>query len=453
MTVSIDSQVFDIQVALDAGGVTRAGFGVPMLVASSANLEAGFTERVRTYNSAGDVADDEDLTAAISGRLNAMFAQNRAPSPIKVGRREADAAQVNTFTVVDTTDGDYTITLNGVDYTFAASGNTAGEIRNGLVSAINAGSEPVTAANGGGTDDLTVTADVAGTPFSTATASPDSGITEVETTANVSVATELDAILAADSDFFHIVLDTRVALDVSRAADFAATNRRILWAQLSDSDIVTSATTDQYSTLASESNRWVVPLYYSDDDDFFDARFAAFFAANDFDSEAPTAAFNTLAGLAADPGLTSTQQANLIAKGVAYYATLKGSSSTPNSVQVSAGFDVALVVTGAWVEARISEAIASLFRRRANSGARVPYTDLGFRSIDGEALAVLKSGERIGHFVDDTSEIDGTLRADASAADVSAGIYRFDFGAQYTGLVKSVTIRGTVSTNFEGFGA
>ena len=451
MTVSQDPQIFDIQIDLGVAGITRQGFGVPMLVASVANLEAGFTERVRSYATAADVAADADLGALTTARLNAMFGVDRAPNLIKVGRREADVAQVDTVTVTGDADGDYTISINAVDFAHTASGSTVTAIRDALIVLINAGGEPVTAAPVS-TDQISLTADVAGTAFALALASTGSAMTSVATTASVSVDSELDAILAADSDFFHVVIDTRVALDITRTASFATTNKRMFWAQSADADIVTSVTTDVFSVLKSQANRWVTPLYYSDAAAYYDARAAAYFAASNFDTEAPTASQNVLAGLAADPSLTSTQLANLVAKGVARYIPFKGVACTSNTL-TSAGFDTELVVTGAWTDARMTEAIASLMIRSASAGSRVRFGDLGFRRIDGEADGVLKQGERIGHFNPGTTEVVGTDRANVAAADVTTGTYRFAFGGQYSGRVKDFVIRGIINASFAGLSA
>lgn len=56
--------------------------------------------------------------------------------------KQTDAQYVK---VNGTTDGTYTITINGEDHSYVASGATANNIRDGLVTAINAGGQPVTA--------------------------------------------------------------------------------------------------------------------------------------------------------------------------------------------------------------------------------------------------------------------------------------------------------------------
>lgn len=68
------------------------------------------------------------------------------PSPISGAsvtiEKFVDARIVN---VANNHDGTYTITINGEDHTYEASGNTAASIKVQLASAINAGSQPVTA--------------------------------------------------------------------------------------------------------------------------------------------------------------------------------------------------------------------------------------------------------------------------------------------------------------------
>ena len=442
--MSIDNLVFDVAISLGAGAITRQGFGTPLILAKASNLTAGFTERVKSYTSAADAAADADLTAAISDKVGIIFAQSRSPSTVKVGRWEADVAQVNDFVVTGASDGTYTITINGTDYDFLATGSTIAAIAAGLATAVDA--DPDVTAVDDGVDTVTVTADVAGEAFTTATSSTGDPITETETTANVNVATELAEVFEADADFFHFAIDSRSDLDIERSATFASTNKRLFWSQSSQADIIGAPTTDIFSDLAALSNRWVVPFYYAVDATDADCAWMGYFAANDFDGEAPTAALNTLTNVTVDT-ISSTAQANLEAKNISYYSSLKGVGAT-RTAQTSGGFDIELVVTGAWFKARMEEATARLLLNRANSGDRVRYNDRGFRQIDGVNAGVLQTAEGLGHINDESSELVGTRRSDVSGADEASGTYRFSFGGTYSGRVKDVVIRGTVAVDF-----
>jgi hypothetical protein len=97
-------------------------------------------------------------------------------------------AQVSSVTVTGNTDGNFTVTINGVNFTHTAATDTIEEIRDALIVLINAGAEPVTAAPVS-TDEITLTADVAGDAFTLSTASGTPGeIEDALVTANVAEA-------------------------------------------------------------------------------------------------------------------------------------------------------------------------------------------------------------------------------------------------------------------------
>jgi len=114
--------------------------------------------------------DSPEILGKLSGDLQVN--ETKPLTPLQDGSIEISTtfafgvAQIDNIDVTGTTDGVYTISINGTEFSFTASSNSAAEIRDGLVTAINAGTEPVTAAPGGG-DDLTITADEAGAFFTT----------------------------------------------------------------------------------------------------------------------------------------------------------------------------------------------------------------------------------------------------------------------------------------------
>lgn len=96
----------------------------------------------------------------------------------------ANVAQVERVTVDTAANSTaYTVTINGVPISFTSDANaTKEEIRDGLIAAINNEgfvNNAVTASDGAGTDDLDITADTAGVPF-----------TLTESDANLSTATQ-----------------------------------------------------------------------------------------------------------------------------------------------------------------------------------------------------------------------------------------------------------------------
>ena len=452
--MSIDS-IIDIDISLSAPAVSQAGFGTPLI--GCHNLPVGFTERIRFYASASEAAADTDLTADAQARVTSGFAQSPAPNQIAVGRLDNDQAQIVEFTVAVADTGDYSITINGITETYSATvpGDTVTTIAAGLAGLINGNptlSAVVTATPAAGV--VSVAADVAGTPFTYSSAAPVGGsITEAETQANLSVATSLDAILAANaSGWYGLCLDTRATflanndLEIERAAEWTEANDKLFFAQSASADIITSVTSDIASELKANSYQRTALIYYSDNAENTDIAWLATFLANDFDQTAPTASFQTLEGIATEE-LGTTAQNILNSKYASYYTTLKGVGSVANGL-VAANYDIELIVTADWVEARASERIAQLFLDTANSGTRIFYNDQGFQQVGGLVFAVLKTGEIIGHFNAETSQVEVPRLASVSASDRAAGILRMEFGTQYSGKVKQVIIRGTVSADF-----
>lgn len=452
--MSIDS-IIDIDISLSAPAVSQAGFGTPLI--GCHNLPVGFTERIRFYASASDAAADADLTADAQARVTTGFAQSPAPNQIAVGRLDTDQAQIVEFTVTGAITGTYTITINGIAETFAAvvPADTPTTIAAGLAAAINGNptlSAVVTASPAAAV--CTVTADVAGTAFTYSSAAPVGGsMTEAETQANLSVATSLDAILAENAaGWYGLCLDTRATflatndLEIERAAAWTESNKKLFFAQSASADIITSVSTDIASDLKAASYQRTALLYYSDNAENTDIAWLATFLANDFDQTAPTAAYQTLEGIPTE-NLGTTAQNNLNGKYANYYTTLKSVGAVANGL-VAANYDIELIVTADWVQARASERIAQLFLDTANSGTRIYYNNTGFQQVGGLVFATLKTGEIIGHFNQETSQIKVPALSEVSASDRAAGILRMEFGTQYSGKVKQVIIQGTVSADF-----
>jgi hypothetical protein len=441
--MSLDS-IIDIDIALSSPSVSRAGFGTPMLLASG--LGAGFTERIRFYSSATEVAADSDLSASAQARATLMLAQALRPDRIAVGRREAAVAQVDTLVVTAAADGVYTVTINGIDFAFTATSSTVTAIRDALLAAINLGSEPVTAASVS-TNTLTLTADVAGVPFLVSIVSV-SPITLSTTVANVGVTSEILAVEAESSAWYGLVLESRDDTDILLAAGQIEAMQKVFIAQSNSADLITVATTDIASQIKALSYRRTHVAYISSDTNHYDAALAASFLSSDFDETAPTATHLILQGVTSEE-LGTTAQANLEAKNAGFYSTLFGLPAVANCL-TAAGYDLELIVTVDWVKARMSEAVAQLFSNRANGRKRIGFDDIGFQMVAAEAEGAALVGEDVGHFIKGTVVFEVPARADVATADEAISKLRMRFGAQYSGRTKSVSVQGYVSQSFAG---
>src|SRR5574343_1251622 len=87
-----------ISITVDNAGITRAGFGVPLVVSHNAS----WTERVRFYSTLTDVATDFVATSPEYLQAVALLSQSPSPPKIAIGRaanKPTQAYQVSVLAV------------------------------------------------------------------------------------------------------------------------------------------------------------------------------------------------------------------------------------------------------------------------------------------------------------------------------------------------------------------
>src|SRR5512142_1588656 len=143
-----------------AGGLTKAGFGVPMAVAYHTHFTTA-ADLVRVYSKPADmITDGFTANDAAYKMVSALFAQNPHVGRVKVGRRTLPPTQTIEYTPSVVTSGYiYSGTIDGVAWTATATG-TLSTTCDAIASAIDALST-VAAVSSGGTK-VTVTASTAG---------------------------------------------------------------------------------------------------------------------------------------------------------------------------------------------------------------------------------------------------------------------------------------------------
>ncbi|MCH7550153.1 MAG: hypothetical protein IIA35_00370 [Proteobacteria bacterium] len=126
--------------------------------------------------------------------------------------------QVDTITVGGTVEvGDkFTVTINGTAFNFTAASTSANDVAVGLAAAINGGTEPVTAgAPAGGV--FTLTADTAGTAFSSAVATTETDGSAADAQTIVTVPTNLNVpggsrVTATSSEFTNVAVGSTITI-------------------------------------------------------------------------------------------------------------------------------------------------------------------------------------------------------------------------------------------------
>jgi len=401
-----------VVVSTEAAAVSAANFGIPMYAADGASLGAGFTERIRFYNSAAEAAADSDLSAAAKAAVTAAFSVTPHVSTVAVGRvaTASFVAQVVTLTFSGTPEvGDHMIvTVNGieVDYTVASAvlNTEVDALRAAMVTSL--GGEDVTVA--GVAPAITITADNAGESFTydseiqlVGTGSLD--VAEVLTTPNVGVSTDLAAILAASTNWYGFSIWSRDKGDILEAALWCEANYRLFLAQSSDSAVTAYTAGNVLARLKAFSYERTALIWHALDAEYADLAWLSSKLAVDPDSDTTFWRYQTLSGITLDD-LTATQISNIRTNNGNVYEEFYGRPVTSKGRTVD-GQPIDVLITVDWTRSRMEERIAQALVDASNRGSKIPYTDAGIGTITGIVLGVLEDGVDIGHFttIDDAA--------------------------------------------------
>lgn len=451
------ADITQITVNLLAGDITRAGFGTLLIAGTNGPAGAYSGNLVNTYAQLTDLDDDGWLGTEDEYKAAQVAFSNDADR-VKVARFDtAFVAQVDTITFTGGTDGDRTITFAGpwfeapdTPFLHTAATNTAEQIRDAFVTAINLDTDlPITAA-AVSTDQMTLTSNTAGGGFSTTLGGANvAEMTLALTTPNLGYAQELADVLNEDSDWYCLVgVDEEAAHVGERAAYIEGLNDRVHVARTADADVDAAAQTNDIGTrLQTLSYKRSLLLYHETAGELVDAALAGDRLSVDADETATQWAGVELSGITKQ-SLTTTQQTALDGKNVNYYTEQFGKGVTyPGKASSGLFFDHN--ITRDWVRARIREDLFVLWTALINSGRKIPYTEEGLSLIESTVRAVIRRGARIGHLtLDATASLpDGPIytfpsRAATASADVAAGIYRFSVEVAAAGGV--INFVGTV---------
>jgi hypothetical protein len=425
-------EIVKVSIVRGSKTITRAGFGTPLILGSEA-LFAG----VRTYNSLKAVEADFLTSTSIWKWANKLFGQEKKPKQIKVARRTALTAQVNTVTIGGAADGTYTVTINGVAFDFVAVGSTVALIRTGLVALINAatGSHGVTASNGVPAGDMLLTC-VAGQGFSV---SVSVNLTVAATTPNNGAAQDIIAAEAADDDFYAVILTSRTKVDILGAALLIESRRKILLACSADADVKTNAANNVAASLKARGYTRTALVWSGDQANGPEAGWAGRCLPLDAGSE--TWKFKDVVGIVADK-FTDTELVNLKLNNVNIYRTFAGFSMMSEG-QVASGEFIDVIRFIDWLQAQIEENVfAALI-----SVPKIPYTDAGVAMIENIIRAQLQRGINVGGLrADPAPEVVVPKVADVELADRGARLLPdITFNGQLAGAIHAVEIDGTVT--------
>lgn len=432
-------KIVDINISLQTATVERAGFGRALILGDNAT----FAEDVRLYTSLTAVAADFLTTDEEYKAAAKLFGQDLKPPDVLIGKRGTPVAQVNDIEIVTLEDADYTVTINGTPFTYVPGGVPANSsaVVTGLIALITAGSEPVTATASGiaPDEDLTLTADNAGEAFTVAVTT---NMTDVATTPSVGVQSDLQGIVDGSDlgkTWYALILTSRTTYEITEAALWVESNKRLYIACSGDADILTAVTTDIASVLQSKNYDKTAILYSGDQANFPEAAWLGGMLPRDPGSA--TWVFKSLSGIVADE-LTDTEETNAVSKGATVYISRGGVDNTQNNDggKVSSGEWIDVIRGFDWLEARMEENIYSLLV----TVPKVPFTDNGIDQVVTQMQEVLELSVSRG--VLDSYTITRPSAADFSAAQKGTRqLTGIEFTGTLQGAIHKITINGTAS--------
>jgi len=444
MASSIDSIV---QVTIDRQTKlpTQTGFGTPAIL----DINTWQTPDVAEYEEAQELLDAGASTAdeAYKSAL-AVLSQNPRPASLKVLKRASNVAQINSVTNGGADDGTYTHKINESEFNFVASSDTIEQIRDGLVAAINGGSEPVTAAPVS-TDQYTLTADTAGVGFSSEFPNnPNSNLSQVETADNVGAASELARLRQIDSDWYFLLTTDRNStflLQLSQAVE----SELILFGFETDDadskDLPPSTDTTSLFAVLQATNRdrtFYVWTKNSNLDNYIASAIVGKMAPKVPGSA--TWKFKTLAGPLADDELTTTEKSNIQSKNGNVYNTIGGIAIFEEG-KVAGGEFIDIIRGTDLLTVRIQEQIYTLLVNED----KVPMDDGGIEAVAlqvedvlfniGVANAILRGG-------DDAPVVTVPGVNDISQADrINRFLNKISFTGFYAGAIHKAKIEGVLT--------
>lgn len=394
-----------VVIRLQTGGMTKTGFGTTLIVAEH-NL---FTERIKFIAALSEL---EDLGAnAEGGVLNglvynaakAAFSQNPKPELLAIGRVQVNSALI-TIPGTVTEGTDYTVKLNGTEYTYTAIGGDDGDdVAAGLVALLNPVDDFTAVVGSTGSYSLTLSVDDAGTAFLLTLGT---GLIGESAPTKETYLDALAAIQAASDEFYGVTIASRDPAVQEDVADWIEANDspKFFRYASADPDIVdltkTADTTSIIRVLQLKDYDRSSGIYHAladgtINDDFIDVAWSVMALGYDPDVETATDKFKSLKGIVPDV-ISPTQRLNVIGtedsptsgKNGNIYTAVAGQNVTQSGMTASGEWND--IILGAdWLKVRIEERIFRVF----TTNAKVPYTNAGIAAIVGEIRAQLQRGQ------------------------------------------------------------
>jgi hypothetical protein len=371
------SDIVNVSIALETSRVSLPGFGTPMIV----GYHTRFADRARRYTSLAAMTSDGFLVTDPE-YLAARALVSQQPYTVtewKVGRRANPPTQRIELTPTAANNAVYSFKIGTQTVTFTSDGSaTVTEIIAGLKTAIDALALGLTTSDQ--TTHLRIVANTPGVLFdfyeftsnlAVKDATPDNGL-----------AADLDAIEAADSDWYGLILTSKGDAEALAAAAWAESRLKIFKFSTPSTDVGTSASNDVMSAAQAASYFRTSIDFYPRALAFEDAAYLGHVLPRTPGSE--KVMFHSLSGVTVYPP-TDTQIGYIEGKNGGYYTTYAGVAMTANG-KVAAGEWLDNIRGRDWIQVNMQAAVYGLF----TGPFKVSFDDEGITVFGGTVESVLR---------------------------------------------------------------
>jgi hypothetical protein len=441
------SDIVTVAISTTGPAPTQQGFGIPLILGAVAGWGAS-VDKIRFYSSlTGMTSDGIATTDPEYLAATAIFGQNPAPPIIAIGKRFNKPTQQFKVKVLQAVNGKkYSVFVNGVEKSFTAGGgDTTTTIATGLAAAI--GTPTGFGAATSATDTVTFTASAAGNWARVSVSNPNIDLDNWQSHADNAVQTDLAAIRTQDDTWYGLVstfagtIGTTNTSEVGQIAAWTEANQKLYIADVMDSTILGSGTTDVSSNLKTLSYARTSGWYHPDNGAFLGAGVAGKCLPLAPGSE--TWKFKTIAGVATT-SFTATQQTNLKNKRTNYYYSVAGIGITTEGLTFSGEY-VDTIRGRDWLAARMQTRILTLL----TNAKKVPYTDSGIALVEAEVRAQLSEGVAQGYLAASPSPtVTVPSASSVSSTDKTNRVLNnVNFTAVLAGAIHAANINGSVTTS------
>lgn len=432
--------IVSVTISLSTAQVTGLAFGRANILSYDGVLDVGTATIYQTSEWQEAMIDDGFLTSDDTYKaVAAMMAQPNPPADVMVSGVNTSVSQVATITPTYINNTTYTVTLNGVVYTYSTTtGGSATTIVTGLKAAMSALTNVVLT----GTATLIITAAVKGVAF---TVTVGANLALVATTANIGPVPQLIALLAAGYGDWYVLLSSEPTdadiLQIAAWIEGLSTNRLFIAETGSVACYDSGSTTDvMYLVKALAYIHTAVMFNVANDDGTMGAAWVGYNLAGT--PGATNWAFSQLVGQLPDD-LTDAQTTAILAKNGSYFVLVSNVNITFQG-KVGSGSYVDVTLFLDWFAGAVQVAVYQLFVDQAARQKKVEFDDGGITQVCTEINAIAKQAILVGGF--SAFNLVQPLASSFSASQrQTRNLPSLPFTAQLGGALDSVAVQGTVT--------